>query len=928
MKLLYVYIIFLFFHVSYSQELPPILNISSKEYSAGNQNWMITQDESQQIYVANNFGLLSFNGEQWKLHKLPSASYLRSVKYTKGKVFSGSYMDFGYWQKDNTGDLVYTSLKDLVEVPFLDGEQFWHIETVDNYVVFQSLRRLYSYNLKTNKVVVMAANYAIYNLFKSDNKLYYQVAEEGLYVIDNGERRLAVENSEINNQIIVGLFKYLNEDYVVTRNSKIFKLSNKRLFAVSFPDLNFASDESIFTANLINDKILALGTIGNGLKLYNFENQHLTHFKQPSILNNTILSVYCDSQGNLWSGLDNGLSVINLNNKVQIFSDIYGEIGTVYCSLKHNGILYLGTNQGLYAKNYEEKGPFKLIPKTSGQVWTIQIVKNNLLVGHNKGTFLIENFSAEHIYEGSGTWDIVPYGDHILQGHYNGLSLGLLENNKITAFKNLSNYSLSSRNIIVRNNKEIWVGHDHKGIFKLKINNEEANVVVEKSYEFNSPGGTGTTIYNFNNELYVSTKDSIFKYNSTEDAFFQADNFNKLFKDTKRITGMSKVIETNSWFGFGQEYVYQVSKDAFQGDLTLTKIPIPSSLRGITTGFENISYLGENKYLIGSNFGFVIFTLPFNQPALPDLKINSVKIATKTNEFQSISVNSNSIELPFQKNYINFSYAIPNFNLLNVVKYSYKLKGYNEEWSSWSDNSEASFKNLPYGDYAFTVKAKLNDENLETQVYTFSILKPWYLSTLAIAVYILIFLSILWSTHVLYNRYYSREQEKIIEENKEKLKMQELSAQQEIFTLKNKQLVTEVEAKNRELAASTMNIIKKNEFLSDLKNKLDNSKTAKDIEEVISIINKNIAEKDNWKLFKEAFDNADKDFLKSVKEKHPNLTANDLKLCAYLRLNLTSKEIAPMLNISLRSVEIKRYRLRKKMELDHEQGLTEYILSF
>ena len=928
MKLPYLYILFLFFNLGYSQELPPILNISSKEYSAGNQNWMITQDENQHMYVANNFGLLSFNGEQWKLNKLPSASYLRSVKYAKGKVFSGSYMDFGYWQKDNKGELAYTSLKDLVDVPFLDGEQFWHIETVDNYVVFQSLRRLYSYNLKTNKVVMMAADYAIYNLFKSYNKLYYQVAEEGLYVIDNGERRLAVGNSEIKNQIIVGLFKYLNEDYLVTRNSNIFKLNNQRLTAVKFLDLDFASDENIFTANLINDKILALGTIGNGLKLYDFEKQELTHFKQPSILNNTVLSVFSDSQGNLWSGLDNGISVINLNSTVDIFSDTFGKIGTVYCSLKHNGILYLGTNQGLYAKDYTGKGTFQLIPKTSGQVWTIQVVKDKLLVGHNKGTFLINEFTAEQIYAGSGTWDIVPFGDNILQGHYNGLSLGILKDKKITSFKRLSNYSLSSRNIIIRNNKEIWVGHDHKGIFKLSINKSNDTVAVDKSYEFDSPGGSGTTLFTFNDELYVSTKENIFQYNVAKDTFFKAENFNRLFKNTNRITGVSKVIESQSWFGFGEEYIYQVSKDAYQGDLTLTNIPIPISLRGITTGFENISYLGDNKYLIGSNFGFVLFKLPFNKHSLPDLAINSVKVSTKANEFQPIPINSNSIEIPFQKNYINFSYSIANFNLLDVVKYSYKLKGYNDDWSSWSNESEASFKNLPYGDYTFTVKAKLNDEDLKSQVYTFSILKPWYLSSLAIAIYILIFLGILWSTHILYNRYYSREQEKIIEENKEKLKMQELSAQQEIFTLKNKQLETEVESKNRELAASTMNIIKKNEFLSALKNKLDNSKTAKDIEEVISIINNNIAEKDNWKLFKEAFDNADKDFLKSVKEKHPNLTANDLKLCAYLRLNLTSKEIAPMLNISLRSVEIKRYRLRKKMELDHEQGLTEYILSF
>ena len=104
-------------------------------------------------------------------------------------------------------------------------------------------------------------------------------------------------------------------------------------------------------------------------------------------------------------------------------------------------------------------------------------------------------------------------------------------------------------------------------------------------------------------------------------------------------------------------------------------------------------------------------------------------------------------------------------------------------------------------------------------------------------------------------------------------------------------------------------------------------KSLDDVKGVVKLINSNLNNTSDWKLFEEAFNNADKDFLKKIKELNPKLTPNDLKLCAYLRLNLSSKEIAPLLNISVRSVEIKRYRLRKKMELEHEESLVEYILS-
>ena len=144
--------------------------------------------------------------------------------------------------------------------------------------------------------------------------------------------------------------------------------------------------------------------------------------------------------------------------------------------------------------------------------------------------------------------------------------------------------------------------------------------------------------------------------------------------------------------------------------------------------------------------------------------------------------------------------------------------------------------------------------------------------------------------------------------------------------LRNDKLRHDIDNKNRELAASTMSIIKKNEFLNTIKKELSDVKNNELVKPVIKIIDKNLNQDSDWELFQEAFNNADKDFLKKVKERHPSLTPNDLRLCAYLRLNLSSKEIAPLLNISHKSVEIKRYRLRKKMNLESKDNLIHHIL--
>jgi len=132
-----------------------------------------------------------------------------------------------------------------------------------------------------------------------------------------------------------------------------------------------------------------------------------------------------------------------------------------------------------------------------------------------------------------------------------------------------------------------------------------------------------------------------------------------------------------------------------------------------------------------------------------------------------------------------------------------------------------------------------------------------------------------------------------------------------------------------------MAIIKKNELLIEIKNELENQKKrlgnhhpVNFNEKIFSLINKNITDDNDWQVFEELFDQAHADFFKRLKSSYPELTQSDLKLCAYLRLNLSSKEIAPLLNISYRGVETRRYRLRRRLLLDNDKNLVEFILQF
>ena len=163
--------------------------------------------------------------------------------------------------------------------------------------------------------------------------------------------------------------------------------------------------------------------------------------------------------------------------------------------------------------------------------------------------------------------------------------------------------------------------------------------------------------------------------------------------------------------------------------------------------------------------------------------------------------------------------------------------------------------------------------------------------------------------------------------------------EKEIVELKNQQLEYDLKHKSQELADSTMNLIRKNEILSEIGNDINAISEEIKKEEGITVaykklqlildnIRQNIAHDSDWKRFEQNFDIVYENYLKRLGEQYPLLNTNDKKLCAYLKMDLSSKDIAPLLNMSVRSVETARYRLRKKLGLSRDANLTEFLQRF
>ncbi len=930
MKNIVFIFLFLFISCSYSQELPPIQNFSAVTYGGANQNWAISQSKEKHVYIANNSGLLAFNGTSWQLYNSPNGSVIRSVKAIGNRVYTGCYMEFGYWVKNDLGVLEYQSISANSKIKLIEDEQFWNIIEYKEWILFQSLHQIYIYNTRDSSIRTIASFSKRAQIFKVGQSIYFHRSDVGLFKIENGKAVLVTDDAKVKESIIVGVFLRDNILTLVLENGKMYSLKNKKL-EPWVTDINTLSYSiNVYSTLQLEDKSLVLGTISNGIyhinkngKLINAINQ------QKGLNNNTVLSIFEDQENNLWLALDNGICVINLNSPFKEYIDKVGNLGQVYSSIVYKNYLYLGTNQGVFYKKNNEEEQFKFMPNTQGQVWALRIIEDNLFCGHNNGTYQIIDNKAKLISNIPGTWDIKPFKHNpnlLLQGNYQGISVLEKKDNSWVFRNKIKGFDIATRFFEWVDNTKIVVNHENKGVFVLQLDTDLKNVIKIKNQE---PYGSGASLVSFNEDIIYTTSDGMFSFNKKKETFDLNELLNKHFFEREYPPFgilISDSVNNRLW-GFSDNNILSLTQSQLNNGYEVVEIPVPAYFRknmGVY-GFESITPISKNNYIIGTSNGYV--TLDLNKLKDKTYTVSITKMQKNPGDVLQKNLPLNSIqELDFKENNISFSYNVPEYNKYEEVTYKYKLSKEHAEWSMWTKKTDISFENLPYGEYTFSVKAKVNNYITEAVNKTFIVNRPWYLSYIAYIIYTLFFALVVLIVHKQYKRYYKRQEELLLKENKRKLKKKKQKSERKIVEIKNEKLKDEIKSKNRELASSTMSIIKKNEFLNVIKSQLMEAKTPQQIKGVIRTIDRNINNADDWKTFEEAFNNADKDFLKRIKELHPELTPNDLRLCAYLRLNLSSKEIAPLLNISVRSVEVKRYRLRKKMGLEHEKGLVSYIL--
>ena len=930
--------------------VPYVQNYTKSTYLAGNQNWSVTIDENRIMYFGNSQGLLSLSGNAWQLHKIPNNLIVRSVAADlKGKIYTGGFGEMGYWSYNAKAVLKYNSLNHLIPKNHPLNDEIWKIYIDGDRVIFQSFAKIYI--LQSGKIKVVAEGPYLF-LIKANNRYFVQILGKGLFELKDDKLEKIRGSELISNAAVLSILPFDQNNFIVgTSNNGLFYFDKNGLIPWNVSANQFLKTYQLNNGVALFDKYFAFGTILNGIVIVDKAGNIVQRISKSSGLqNNTVLSLFTDDAQNLWAGLDNGIDRIELNSPLSFFFDKTGSFGTVYSSIIHKNKIYLGTNQGLYfsdwdALNKRQFFDFKLIPGSQGQVWDLSVIDGELFCGHNSGTFKVTGSIIDKISQINGGYTIKKLNlqaDKLIQGTYNGLVIyNKTTDNGYNFSHTIAGFSAPSRYVEQDARGNIWVSHAYKGLYKLNLTDDLKSVKGPiKSYDQGSglPSDYGINIFNLDGRIIFSSNSGFYIYDDISDKFKKYDELNRGLGSFKFANKVIKADDKNYWF-------INHGKVSLVDFATPGKLKVNANLFSILNGrmvqdYENISKINEDLYLISVDDGFVLYNkkLSAAYQKIPKVLIGKVDNISGNSfiitESGSLSTN---VSIKYSQNSLRINYGLPYYRQAKIV-YQYYLKGYSKNWSSWLTTSQKDFTNLPYGDYEFQVRAKVNDAEIsEISGFKFKISSPFYASVWAYMVYCILFITAIYLVREWYFSKLKKHQIKIQfqlkKERDEHLKEEALINEQKLIKLKTEKLQAELESKSREVTNSAMNMVYKNELLQKIKDELLNLKDTQgkklaeeQLKRIQKIIDEGMNDERDWNLFETSFNETHESFFKKLKVGHPYLVPNDLKLCAYLRMNMSSKEMASLLNISLRGVEIRRYRLRKKLEVAHDKNLVEFLM--
>ncbi len=822
---------------------PLIKNFLPAEYGASSQNWSVIQDHRGVMFFGNTQAILEFDGSRWSTYDLPNLVPARSLDVSpEGVLYVGTFGNFGYLSVNTDGSRAFVSLANKIkEDEHNEFADIWRVAAVSSGTYFFTPNRIYCFN--NGEINVIEAEMEAMFGFKAYDRVFVMLKDKGLAIIEDNELIKLPHTSVFNSEHrMYTLIEFKDEKILIgTRNSGFYtydlaffkenerynfkkKVAGSVIRHLKSNATEYINENSMYSATKVNDNLFAFGTVTGGIVLINQKgNIERIINSNHSLNNNCIYSLYADESGNLWAGLQQGISHIDLSYPLSFYNEEYNKLsGFVTSTVMFNNELYVGTMSGVYkyptqTSTSGEKLEFTKLTEEIFEFWDFAAVRNNLLAVGNGGIYSLKRGKLINILEESASViEKSKFSDDLLFiGHDEEFAVYHIKGKgkQIRLKKYFSFTGVDERivSIVEFQPGELWLSTDFDGIYKVKYKPED--IEKYKIKHFTVDNGLPTNEYNsvqvIDNKIYITTRKGLYIPQENNDSiiFVQDNSIGKVFAADS--ASLIQVLPFKDKFIVNSENqkVGLLSKTE-SGNYTwdnqfsirfpnIYKVAIFNNLLDIYTSNGLYLYDLDNKKDFNRSFNVLIRKVSLKKDSVLFYGNHYSTAIVIDSVYASVSLSQNNSdikELEYKDNSLSFEFSCLFYEESGKTTYSYILEGFDDTWSIPSHEGKAVYTNIPFGEYIFKVKAfNVYDTESEIAEYRFIIHPPLWKTNLAFLTYVLLFVLLVVGIVRLNSRRLkarNKELERIVEERTMEIsqKNKDILAQKEELEEKNVQI--------------------------------------------------------------------------------------------------------------------------------------------
>ena len=912
--------------------LPVVSNYSPFDYGAGLQNWDISQAPDGLMFFGNNAGLLSYDGYNWDLTRMPSGQKARSCMVVGKRVYVGCFQEFGYFERDKFGRFIYHSLWKSLKNYRPHNDEIWNIiEAPNGHILFQSFCSWFDYDGHTVTAHYDGKHLPLY-FFRVGNEVWAQLIGDGLYKLKGNLYEPLVNRADLGNDDVVSVLALdAHRRLLVTSEHGLYVLANGQLS--SFANTLIA-DLAVAHANravVTRDGTIVIGTIKGGIYGLDALGTLKWHYDMRTMLkNNTVLRLFCDNNNNVWAAFDSGIALVHSGSPLSLLSNATAPLGMVYDVCFSADAMYIATNQNVVMNNASGMRP---VAGTTGQNWHIQRFDHQIVAGNNSGTRIIDGLTSEMLAYQQNTSSTCMRQYHSESGENYLIESGygmftVYEKrggrwqfrNTVQGFvEPVQQFEIDARGVI-------WATHLSRGVYRVELSGDLRRAIKVQSYTQLGHDEANSQIHVMKIRGDIVLSDGNNLYTPTSSGHFTAVQAMSAFAH-ETILSATAVDNYHYWLSTIKGYMYI----EYHAGRFRKLYDLPSAFFGLTCS----DY--ANRTRVYGHYVFFCLNGGVGRMDLSRLNRRTVYGRLRLARATTMMPNGEEHDVPLDgskanvRSNLNMRVSFANYDNEDL-RFIWLLEGGRSSRQIETSVPVCTFSNLYYDSYQLTVKVvNATGQTLDSCTFNFSRPRPLLLSYPAMVLYFVllavgVYLFIRWRMGQIM-RVQARRLQAI--QTEQELRMAE---QQRIIEEQQRALLEEqLKDKSRELASLSMDAAMQRKQLTGLRQEIlrrDNGKPKLDKELRAMLYGGSIDDQAYWEVFRKNFDLVHDNFFRNLRERYPSLTTTDLKFCALLRLNMTTKEMAQFTGLTVRGVEGARHRLRKKLNLAEGANITEFLIDF